>query len=70
LTRRRVNDAYTTYLDAGSPSQLSRRQVETIKQADGGAPSWSEVVKIAGGRFARDYEIRENDVFLVTLAKL
>jgi hypothetical protein len=28
------------------------------------------VVKIAGGRFEREYEIRENDVYLVTLAKL
>ena len=66
----RMNDAYTTYLDAGSPSQLSRRQVDAIKQANDGAPSWSEVVKIRGGRFAREYEIRENDVYLVTLAKL
>ena len=66
----RMNDAYTTYLDAGSPSQLSRRQVDAIKQANDGAPSWSEVVKIAGGRFEREYEIRENDVYLVTLAKL
>jgi xylan 1,4-beta-xylosidase len=66
----RVNDAYTTYLDAGSPSQLSRRQVEAIKQANDGAPSWGERVKITGGRFAREFEIRENDVYLVTLAKL
>ncbi|MGO9094176.1 MAG: GH39 family glycosyl hydrolase [Bryobacteraceae bacterium] len=66
----RMNDAYTTYLDAGSPSQLTRRQVEAIKQANDGSPSWSEVVKITGSRFEREYEIRENDVYLVTLAKL
>jgi xylan 1,4-beta-xylosidase len=66
----RVNDAYATYLALGSPSQLSPVQVEAIKRANDGSASSSEVVKISGGRFAREFEVRENDVFLVTLTKM
>jgi len=28
----RVNDPYSTYLDLGSPNQLAKQQVQTIKQ--------------------------------------
>ena len=66
----RVNDAYGTYLGLGSPSQISPAQVEAIKHANNGSPSSSEIVKIAGGRFAREFDLRENDVFLVTLTKM
>jgi xylan 1,4-beta-xylosidase len=65
-----VNDAYGTYLALGSPSQLSPAQVQAIKRANGGSPSSSEVVKISGGNFAREFDLRENDVFLVTLTKM
>jgi xylan 1,4-beta-xylosidase len=66
----RVNDAYTTYLALGSPSQLSVPQVEAIKRANDGSPSPTEIVKLSGGPFSREFEVRENDVFLLTLTKL
>jgi xylan 1,4-beta-xylosidase len=66
----RANDAYTTYLAAGAPSQLSTHQVDAIQRANDGSPSLTEVIKIDGGRFAREFDVRENDVFLVTLTKL
>ena len=66
----RVNDAYGTYMTLGSPSQISPAQVEAIQRANDGSPSSSEIVKISGGRFARDFDVRENDVFLVTLTKM
>jgi xylan 1,4-beta-xylosidase len=66
----RVNDAYGTYLALGLPSQISPAQVEAIKRTNDGSPSSREIVKISGGRFAREFEVRENDVFLVTLTKL
>jgi xylan 1,4-beta-xylosidase len=65
-----VNDAYGTYMALGSPSQLSPAQVEAIKRADDGRPSSSEVVKVADGRFAREFDVRENDVFLLTLTQV
>jgi len=66
----RVNDAYGTYLALGAPSQISRAQVEAIQRANDGSPSSSEMVKVAGGRFAREFDVRENDVFLVTLTRM
>jgi xylan 1,4-beta-xylosidase len=66
----RVNDAYTAYLEAGAPSQLTREQVKAIQEASSGAPSLTEVVKIDGGGLTREFDLRENDAFLVTLTKL
>jgi xylan 1,4-beta-xylosidase len=65
-----VNDAYGTYLALGSPSQLTPAQVNAIKQANDGSPSTKELVKIAAGRFEREFDLRENDVLLLTLTKL
>jgi xylan 1,4-beta-xylosidase len=65
-----VNDAYTAYLEAGAPSQLTLDQVKAIKKAASGAPSLTELVKIDRGRLVREFDVRENDVFLVTLTRL
>ncbi len=67
----RVNDAYAAYCDLGSPSQLTRAQVAIIKDKNDGSPLDSKVVTIGeDGIFAGDYEVRENDVCLVTLSPL
>ena len=67
----RVNDAYATYCDLGSPSQLTRDQVAFIKDKNNGAPHDTKVVTIGdNGAFFDDYEVRENDLCLVTLSPL
>jgi xylan 1,4-beta-xylosidase len=66
----RLNDAYSTYLALGSPSQLSRPQVEAVKGASAGSPSLTEIVKLSGTPFSREFDLRENDVFLLLLTKL
>ena len=67
----RVNDAYATYCDLGSPSQLTRAQVAFIKDKNDGSPLDSKVVIVGDdGVFAGNYEVRENDVCLVTLSPL
>ncbi|OIR09373.1 beta-xylosidase [mine drainage metagenome] len=67
----RVNDAFATYRDLGSPSQLTRAQVDFIRKVDNGAPLLREMVTVgADGRFDRSFELRENDVCLVTLEPL
>jgi xylan 1,4-beta-xylosidase len=66
----RMNDAYTTYLDMGAPSQLTRIQVETLQTAASGAPVEQVVVKHTGGLFVKDFPLRQNDVVLVLLKKL
>jgi len=67
----RVNDAYSTYLDFGSPGQLTRQQVEQIKMINNGAPMAKGIVEVKKDqRFSKELEIRENDVFLLTLTKV
>jgi xylan 1,4-beta-xylosidase len=64
----RVNDAYDTYLDLGSPAQLTRAQVAEIKAKNSGAPLAIRTVKIgADGKFKQQFDLRENDVVLVML---
>jgi xylan 1,4-beta-xylosidase len=64
----RVNDAYATYLDLGSPAQLTRAQVEQIRKATAGQPSLERLVLVeADGRYTRQLELRENDVWLILL---
>lgn len=67
----RVNDAYTTYLDMGSPQQLSKRQVEIIRRLNSGHPVYSGIIECsADGTYERVFPLRENDVFLITLTKI
>jgi xylan 1,4-beta-xylosidase len=67
----RVNDAYTTYLDLGAPSQLSKRQVETIKSVcDGELPISQKITEITNGKFQKIFDINDNDVVLIILKKI
>jgi xylan 1,4-beta-xylosidase len=64
----RANDVQTAWRDLGSPAQLSRTQLETLRQASAGAPTIDERVEIgADGVFVRDFAMRENDVWFVEL---
>ena len=64
----RVNDAYATYRDLGSPAQLTRAQVEQIRAANSGAPEAVRTITIGRkGKFNDQFDLRENDVVLVTL---
>ncbi len=64
----RVNDAYSAYKDLGSPSQLTKAQVAEIKSKSTGAPLETRTVKIGrDGKFAQTFDLRENDVVLITL---
>ncbi len=66
----RANDAYTGYIDMGQPDQLSRTQVATLQEMSDGDPFLVETVFVDGnGTFERDFELRQNDVVLVTLER-
>lgn len=67
----RSNDAYSTYLSMGRPSQLTKQQVDQIKRQNDGSPYLKEIVHIqAAGNFSRQLDIRENDVLLLKMVKL
>ena len=66
----RSNDPYATYMDLGSPSQLTRPQVALIKRKNGGAPYLTRTVIVASGSpFQMRLPLRENDVYFVTLTR-
>jgi len=66
----RVNDPYTTYYDMGRPNQLTKDQVKKIKEINSGSAISSETINIEIGKsFIKEFDIRENDVFLVALTK-
>jgi xylan 1,4-beta-xylosidase len=67
----RSNDAHTTYISMGRPSQLSREEVEYIKKVNDGSPFMKDIIEIKSGKpFIQELDIRENDVILVKLVRL
>ncbi|MGE5395419.1 MAG: GH39 family glycosyl hydrolase [Candidatus Saccharibacteria bacterium] len=67
----RSNDAFTSYVDLGKPSQLTRPQVEQIKKQNDGSPVAKEFITVkAGTPLSKELDIRENDVLMVNLVKL
>jgi xylan 1,4-beta-xylosidase len=66
----KVNDPYTAYLSMGRPAQVTKQQVQLLKNASEGTPLVRETASIASsGHWSKEFAIRENDVFLVRLIK-
>ncbi len=66
-----VNDVYADFLKLGSPQHLKREQVKALTVKNNGKPIETTQVKINSNRlFTKEINLRENDVFLVTLEKL
>ncbi|HQF39018.1 MAG TPA: hypothetical protein PK322_07870 [Opitutaceae bacterium] len=66
----RANDVQAAYRDLGSPAQLTRAQVATLREQTAGRPEITERVEIGtDGRFARALPLRENDVWFVELVR-
>ncbi|HEV8428830.1 MAG TPA: hypothetical protein VGQ41_13090 [Pyrinomonadaceae bacterium] len=64
-----VNDVYTDYFKLGSPATLTREQVKALAERNSGKPiSTIRVVVPSSGTFTRELPLRENDVYLITLA--
>lgn len=62
------NDAYTAYLKMGAPSQLTREEVQTLRDQSSGAPELEKESAVdASGIFADTVTMRTNDVWLLTL---
>jgi len=64
----RANDIQAAWRDLGSPSQLTRDQVATLRKASSGDPCLSELVQVGSdSSFSRRFVMRENDVWLMEL---
>jgi xylan 1,4-beta-xylosidase len=66
----KTNDAYSTYLSMGRPKQLTKEQVEIIKQKNNGQPIATEKISCKNHQaFKKEMAINENDVFLLYFEK-
>ena len=66
----RHNDAYTAYIDMGSPAQLSRQQVAALKAKATGEPQQQKNIRVGkDGRYSLSLPLRENDVYLLELTQ-
>jgi len=66
----RSNDAYTSFLDMGKPTNLTREQLTKIKQDNSGSPVAVLTVKVtSNGIFQKELAIKENEVFLLSMMK-
>ena len=66
----KVNDVFTDYLGMNKPNQLTKQQVNTLKEKNNGAPISTETVKVdANGIYKKDFKINENDVLLLNFIK-
>ena len=64
----RQNDAFTAYIGMGSPKQLTRPQVASLKATASGKPSRRQAVTVSrDGVFSTTLPMRENDVYLLRL---
>ncbi len=67
----RANDVQAAWRDLGSPSQLTRSQVDALRKASSGEPCIQENVQVGlDSCFSRGFETRENDVWLILLSPL
>jgi len=66
----KVNDVFTDYLGMNKPNQLTKQQVNTLKEKNNGAPIATETITIdANGIYKKDFKINENDVLLLNFIK-
>ncbi len=66
----RANDAHTAYIDLGRPDQLTRAQVQQLRQAANGEPFLQQSITVgADGTWQSAYELRQNDAVLVLLTR-
>jgi xylan 1,4-beta-xylosidase len=61
------NDAFTAYVEMGSPNQLTRAQVDALNKVSNGEPISQSDVSITDKHFTKTLPLRTNDCFLVVL---
>lgn len=67
----RHNDPYTLYYDLGRPNQLTKQQVEFLKDNSSDKPEVSKLIDIkSDGTFNEKVEMRENDVYMFCISKI
>lgn len=64
------NDAYTSYLEMESPKQLSKEQVDHLKNMSKNLPIKREHINVQNGIYKNTLSLNENDIVLIILNKI
>lgn len=64
------NDPFTAYYEMGLPSQITRQQVQELKEMSSDKPVIQELVKVKGGIYKSLIKLNENDICFLKLTKL
>lgn len=65
------NDVYGTYMQMGSPKQLTKTQVQALNEINSGAAIVNEIIEVKNNQpFKYELPIRENDMLFINLVKL
>jgi xylan 1,4-beta-xylosidase len=64
------NDAYSAFVDMGSPTTLSPLQVKELKSLSDGSATDESFETIANGEFVWEKPFRGNDVYLLQLKRI
>lgn len=65
------NDPYSLYYKLEKPAQITKRQVEFLKNNSSGNAEYSELIKIGStGNFNREFPLHENDVYLINFKNI
>lgn len=66
----KVNDVFTDYLGMNKPNQLTKEQVKTLKENNNGSIFKTENVTVdSNGKYSKDINMNENDVYLFNFIK-
>lgn len=67
----KVNDAYASFIDLKSPSQLTKEQVASIKKQNDNRPISTQIIQVKNdGKLDQEFPMRENDVLFLSIKKL
>ena len=64
------NDAFSAWLEMGSPSNISLKQEAALRNIASGKPVSQKEVSITDGHYNNQFNIRENDIYFIKLIKL
>ncbi|MGI4749850.1 MAG: GH39 family glycosyl hydrolase [Janthinobacterium lividum] len=67
----KVNDAYASFIDLKSPTQLTKEQVASIKKQNDNHPVLTTTIQVkADGKLEKKLSMRENDVLFLSIKKM
>jgi xylan 1,4-beta-xylosidase len=64
------NDAFSAWLQMGSPANITKAQEAALKKEASGKPVISKEISITNGNYKERFAMRENDIYFIKLTRL